>query len=114
MWQEGGPFTVAGAAGVGLVVNINASPYERNKDDVRLALVQRRAARGRRAVVYVNTVGGQDELVFDGDSMVVAADGDAAAAGAAVRRGRLPRRPDARRGGTDPPASRRRGSTVSR
>ncbi len=46
VWQDGGPFTVAGPAGVGLVVNINASPYERNKDDVRLPLLQRRAGRG--------------------------------------------------------------------
>ena len=75
VWQDGGPFTVAGAAGVGLVVNINASPYERNKDDVRLALLQRRAAEAQAPVVYVNTVGGQDELVFDGDSMVVEGDG---------------------------------------
>jgi NAD+ synthase (glutamine-hydrolysing) len=75
VWQDGGPFTVAGAAGVGLVLNINASPYERNKDDLRLPLLQRRAAEAGAAVLYVNTVGGQDELVFDGDSMVVGADG---------------------------------------
>ncbi|GII21933.1 NAD+ synthase [Planosporangium mesophilum] len=75
IWQPGGPFAVAGRAGVGLVVNINASPYERNKDDVRLPLVQRRAAEAGATVAYVNMIGGQDELVFDGDSMVVAADG---------------------------------------
>ena len=75
VWQEGGPFTVAGAARVGMVVNINASPYERNKDDVRLRLLQGRAAEAGAPIVYVNTVGGQDELVFDGDSMVVGADG---------------------------------------
>lgn len=75
VWQDGGPFTVAGAAGVGLVVNINASPYERNKDDVRLALLQRRAIEAQAPIAYVNTVGGQDELVFDGDSMVVRPDG---------------------------------------
>jgi NAD+ synthase (glutamine-hydrolysing) len=76
VWQEGGPFTVAGAAQVGLVVNVNASPYERNKDDVRLALLQRRAAEAKAPILYVNTVGGQDELVFDGDSMVVGPGGD--------------------------------------
>jgi NAD+ synthase (glutamine-hydrolysing) len=76
VWQDGGPFTVAGAADVGIVVNINASPYERNKDDVRLALLRRRAAEAHAPVLYVNTVGGQDELVFDGDSMIVAPDGD--------------------------------------
>lgn len=74
-WQEGGPFAVARAAGVGLVVNINGSPYELDKDDVRLDLLQRRAAEAGATVAYVNTVGGQDELVFDGDSMVVGADG---------------------------------------
>ncbi|MEO9138174.1 MAG: NAD+ synthase [Jatrophihabitans sp.] len=75
VWQDGGPFTVAGAAGVGLVVNINSSPYERNKDDVRLSVLQRRAVEANAPIAYVNMCGGQDELVFDGDSMVVAADG---------------------------------------
>ncbi|RKR87368.1 NAD+ synthase (glutamine-hydrolysing) [Micromonospora pisi] len=75
LWQAGGPFAVARQAGVGLVVNINGSPYERNKDDVRLPLVRRRAAEAGATIAYVNMVGGQDELVFDGDSMVVAADG---------------------------------------
>ncbi|HWS37000.1 MAG TPA: nitrilase-related carbon-nitrogen hydrolase, partial [Actinoplanes sp.] len=75
IWQAGGPFTAARRAGVGLVVNINASPYELNKDDVRLALVQRRAVEAGAAVAFVNMVGGQDELVFDGDSMIVSADG---------------------------------------
>jgi NAD+ synthase (glutamine-hydrolysing) len=75
LWQAGGPFTAARRAGVGMVLNINASPYERNKDDVRLPLVRRRAAEAGAAVAYVNMVGGQDELVFDGDSMIVTADG---------------------------------------
>ena len=75
LWQAGGPFAVAARAKVGLVININGSPYERDKDDVRLALVRRRAAEAGATVAYVNMVGGQDELVFDGDSMVVAADG---------------------------------------
>src|SRR6185436_11339985 len=75
LWQAGGPFAVAARARVGLVVNINGSPYERDKDDVRLALVRRRAAEAGATIAYVNMVGGQDELVFDGDSMVVAADG---------------------------------------
>ena len=75
LWQNGGPFAVAAQAKVGLVVNINGSPYELDKDDVRLPLVRRRAAEARATVAYVNMVGGQDELVFDGDSMAVAADG---------------------------------------
>ncbi|HZY75304.1 MAG TPA: NAD+ synthase [Jatrophihabitantaceae bacterium] len=76
VWQDGGPFAVAGAAAAGLVVNINGSPYERNKDDVRLPLLRRRAAEASAPVLYVNTVGAQDELVFDGDSMVVAPSGE--------------------------------------
>ncbi|MDP9093083.1 MAG: NAD+ synthase [Actinomycetota bacterium] len=75
VWQDGGPFTVAGLAQVGLVVNINGSPYERRKGDARLPLLQRRAAEAHAPVLYVNTVGGQDELVFDGDSMVIAPEG---------------------------------------
>jgi NAD+ synthase (glutamine-hydrolysing) len=75
VWQDGGPFAAAAAAEVGLLVNINGSPYERNKDDVRLDLVRRRAAEARSAVVYVNQCGAQDELVFDGDSFAIGADG---------------------------------------
>jgi NAD+ synthase (glutamine-hydrolysing) len=76
MWQPGGPLQVARAAGAGLVVCINGSPYERGKDDVRGPLASRRAVEAGAAVVYVNCVGGQDELVFDGDSLVVDADGE--------------------------------------
>ncbi|WP_319463328.1 NAD+ synthase [Micromonospora sp. RTP1Z1] len=75
LWQAGGPFAVARQAGVGLVLNINGSPYELNKDDIRLPLVRRRAAEAGAAIAYVNMVGGQDELVYDGDSMIVSADG---------------------------------------
>lgn len=75
MWQAGGPFTVAGQVGVGLVVNINGSPFETDKDDLRLGLVQRRAAEAGATVVYLNLVGAQDELVFDGGSMVVTPEG---------------------------------------
>ncbi|HEY0450249.1 NAD+ synthase [Actinophytocola sp.] len=75
IWQEGGPISALGEAGVDLVVAPNASPYERDKDDVRLPLVARRAAEAGAPLAYVNLVGGQDDLVFDGDSMVVGADG---------------------------------------
>jgi len=81
IWQAGGPFTAAAMARVGLVININGSPYELDKDDVRLPLVQRRAAEAGATVAYVNMVGGQDELVFDGDSMIVAPGGDLLARG---------------------------------
>ncbi len=75
LWQDGGPFAVAGRAEVGLVSCINGSPYERNKDDVRLPLATRRAAEAGATIAYVNMVGAQDELVYDGDSMIVAPDG---------------------------------------
>ncbi len=55
----------------GLVVVPNGSPYERNKDDVRLALVQKRAKEVGTPLAYVNMTGGQDDLVFDGDTIVV-------------------------------------------
>jgi NAD+ synthase (glutamine-hydrolysing) len=59
----------------GLLVVPNGSPFERNKDDVRLALVQKRAQEIGSPIAYANMTGGQDDLVFDGDSIVVAADG---------------------------------------
>ena len=59
----------------GLLVVPNGSPFERNKDDVRLALVQKRAKEIGAPVAYVNMTGGQDDLVFDGDSIVVGTDG---------------------------------------
>jgi NAD+ synthase (glutamine-hydrolysing) len=76
LWVEHGPCGVAGQVGVDLVVSPNASPYERSKDDLRLPLVRRRAAESRAPILYCNQVGGQDELVFDGDSLVVSADGE--------------------------------------
>jgi NAD+ synthase (glutamine-hydrolysing) len=59
----------------GLIVVPNGSPYERNKDDVRLALVQQRAREIKAPLAYVNMTGGQDDLVFDGDTIVVDKDG---------------------------------------
>ncbi|MEU6646544.1 NAD+ synthase [Saccharomonospora sp. NPDC046836] len=76
LWQDGGPVTALGEAGVDLIVSPNASPYERSKDDVRLPLVARRAKEAGAPIVYTNLVGGQDDLVFDGDSIVVGANGD--------------------------------------
>ncbi|MFD5463834.1 NAD+ synthase [Kitasatospora sp. NPDC127059] len=76
IWQDGGRVSAAREARAGLLLVLNGSPYERNKDDQRLELVQRRAAEADCALAYVNMVGGQDELVFDGDSIVVGADGE--------------------------------------
>ncbi len=75
IWQDGGPVAAYGALGVDLLLCLNGSPYERAKDDTRGALVARRAREARAPMAYVNLVGAQDELVFDGDSMVVDADG---------------------------------------
>jgi len=75
LWQDGGPFAVAARAEVGLISCINGSPYERNKDDVRLPLAARRAAEAGATIAYVNMVGAQDELVYDGDSLIVTPDG---------------------------------------
>ncbi len=69
IWQDG-PSAAARAAGAGLLVVINGSPYEAEKDDVRGQLCVRRAAEAGCPLAYVNMVGGQDELVFDGDSLV--------------------------------------------
>lgn len=75
LWQEGGRVPATRAAGAGLLVSVNASPYERDKDDVRLELVRRRAREAGCTLAYLAMVGGQDELVFDGDSIVVDAAG---------------------------------------
>ena len=75
LWQDGGPVARVSSQGVGLLVVINGSPYERGKTDVRRALVERRAREASCPIAYVNLVGAQDELVFDGDSHVVDATG---------------------------------------
>ncbi len=75
IWVDGGPVGALAGAGIDLLLVPNASPYEQDKDDVRLALIRRRAAQVDGPVVFVNLVGGQDDLVFDGQSMAVAADG---------------------------------------
>jgi NAD+ synthase (glutamine-hydrolysing) len=75
IWQDGGPVALTRRAGAELLLVVNGSPYERDKDDVRRELVTRRAAEAGCALAYVNMTGGQDDLVFDGDSIVVAADG---------------------------------------
>jgi NAD+ synthase (glutamine-hydrolysing) len=76
LWQDGGRVPAARAAGAGLLLSVNASPYERDKDDTRLELVRRRAREAGCTLAYLAMVGAQDELVFDGDSIVVGADGE--------------------------------------
>ena len=75
LWIDGGITAQLAARKPGLVIVPNGSPYERAKDDVRLALVTKRARQAQAPLVYVNMTGGQDDLVFDGDSIVVGADG---------------------------------------
>ncbi|MGH3360037.1 MAG: NAD+ synthase [Nocardioidaceae bacterium] len=75
LWRDG-PSAAARAAEAALLVVPNGSPYEANKDDSRLELCARKAVESGCALAYVNLVGGQDELVFDGDSLVVDAAGE--------------------------------------
>ena len=72
-WHDGLPF--ARYAGLGIIVNINGSPYHRGKTGERADILAARARQTGAWIVYVNMVGGQDELVFDGGSMVVSPDG---------------------------------------
>ncbi len=76
-WHRGRPF--ADYRGVPLVVNINGSPYHRRKLDERLDVLRNRAREFGGWIAYVNAVGGQDELVFDGGSLVMGPDGEIAA-----------------------------------
>src|SRR6202789_1496924 len=82
VWFPDGPVAQQGHAGADVVVNLNASPYNRGRRRERLAMLQGRVAEAGCAIAYVNQVGGQDELVFDGDSLVMAADGTLIGSGA--------------------------------
>ncbi|MEU9008473.1 NAD+ synthase [Streptomyces sp. NPDC048479] len=79
LWQDGGRVPATRSAAAGLLVSVNASPYEQNKDDTRLELVRKRAQEAGCTTAYLAMIGGQDELVFDGDSIVVDADGEVVA-----------------------------------
>ncbi len=75
IWDANGPPTGQAVGGAEVLLNINGSPYHIGKSDERLEMLTNRARDGGVHVVYVNSVGGQDELVFDGASMVIAPDG---------------------------------------
>jgi NAD+ synthase (glutamine-hydrolysing) len=75
IWSPFGPLAVQAAGGAELAININGSPYHWEKDTGRERMVATRAQDAHSAIVYVNQVGGQDELVFDGGSFVVDAEG---------------------------------------
>jgi NAD+ synthase (glutamine-hydrolysing) len=79
-WDPTGPISAQAAAGAELMVNINASPYYARRLGERQRMLATRAADASCALVYVNLVGGQDELVFDGASMVFDAEGRLVAA----------------------------------
>jgi NAD+ synthase (glutamine-hydrolysing) len=76
IWSADGPPAMQAAAGANILLNINGSPYHVGKGDERSALLASEARRSGVPVVYLNMVGGQDELVFDGDSMVFDSSGD--------------------------------------
>jgi NAD+ synthase (glutamine-hydrolysing) len=82
VWDEGGPVAALGRAGAHIVVNLNASPYSLGRRAERLAMLRDRVGEAGCAIAYVNQVGGQDELVFDGASLVVGRDGSLVGAGA--------------------------------
>ena len=76
IWEELGPAEVQSANGAQLLVNLNSSPYESEKHNRRIDLVSNLSHRNRAYTLYTNQVGGQDELVFDGGSMLVGPDGE--------------------------------------
>ena len=76
IWQTGGPVSQIASQSVDLTLVLNGSPFERSKTDTRLELVQDLATKQSTAVAYVNLVGGQDDLVFDGNSFLIDAGGN--------------------------------------
>ena len=76
IWIEEGPSLQQVDNGASLIININASPYDQNKTDLRKELVVNQAKKLAVPIIYLNMVGGQDELVFDGGSFVVDGKGE--------------------------------------
>ena len=79
IWQDGGPVAQIAANKTDLTLVLNGSPFESDKDDRRLALIRKLAQAQKTHVSYVNLVGGQDDLVFDGDSIFVSTTGEVVA-----------------------------------
>jgi NAD+ synthase (glutamine-hydrolysing) len=71
IWYKDGPARVQALAGAEVIVNINASPYHKGKGKERLKMLSQRAKENDAVISYTNTVGGQDELIFDGQSMIL-------------------------------------------
>ena len=76
IWQSGGPVAELAKRNIGLLLVPNGSPYEVNKNDARLSLVKQRALEVGAPLAYVNMTGAQDDLVFDGDTIVVSGIGE--------------------------------------
>jgi NAD+ synthase (glutamine-hydrolysing) len=81
IWYPEGPARTQSLAGAEVIININASPYHTGKGKVREHMLSTRASDNLVAIAYLNTVGGQDELVFDGQSLVLDHDGNVIAKG---------------------------------
>lgn len=75
IWMSDGPVTAQAAAGARVILSVNASPFHSGKHNDRESMLRKRAKDNRVAIAYLNQVGGQDELVFDGSSLVIGADG---------------------------------------
>jgi NAD+ synthase (glutamine-hydrolysing) len=81
LWHADGPTRAQAAGGAGFIINISASPYHAGKTKEREVLVRAAARKNKVALIYANLVGGQDELVFDGQSMIVDRAGNVMARG---------------------------------
>lgn len=81
IWYPEGPTRIQALAGAEVIININASPYHIGKGRFRESMLSTRAADNMVNIVYLNTVGGQDELVFDGHSLIIDQDGNIIARG---------------------------------
>ena len=75
IWQDGGPVAELAERGIDLLLTMNGSPYEEGKTHTRMELAVRRAREVGAPLIYLNQVGGQDDLIFDGGSFVVDSDG---------------------------------------
>jgi NAD+ synthase (glutamine-hydrolysing) len=71
IWRDEGPMAELAVRTPGILLVPNGSPFERTKDDLRLELLRKRCQQIKAPIAYVNMVGGQDDLVFDGDSIVI-------------------------------------------
>jgi NAD+ synthase (glutamine-hydrolysing) len=81
IWYADGPARTQALAGAEIIIALNASPYHKNKGKERMRMLSKRAKENKVYIVYTNTVGGQDELVFDGHSMIISPKGKLLATG---------------------------------